>query len=428
VTCQPAGAADEPACARSIIGSFGARAWRRPLQGPEIDRLAKVASDARALGEDFAGSVRQVVRTMLASVPFLYRVEMDARPDSLDIHPLDGYELASRLSYLQWSTMPDEELFRLAASGELLKPEVLSAQVDRLLVDRRGEAFINGFAGQWLGLRALQGHQVEATAFPEWDEPLRQAMTAEGYLYFADFLRADRSLQQFFTADINFVNARLARHYGLPPGAPEQPVRIEERSDKRKGFLGLGAFLTATSFTYRTAPTLRGAWVLENLLCTHIPPPPPDVPELDPPGATGAPSQNVRVRLAEHRTNALCAGCHTVLDPIGLGLENFDAVGKYRTHYPNGDAIDASGTLPEGQSFDGLDQLASVLAADPRLGDCASEKLLTYALGRGMTETDKPYLKQVRQAWAKQGMSLRALLKQIVINDTFRFRRGEVAP
>jgi Protein of unknown function (DUF1592)/Protein of unknown function (DUF1588)/Protein of unknown function (DUF1587)/Protein of unknown function (DUF1595)/Protein of unknown function (DUF1585) len=402
--CTPASPSDT-SCAATIIGAFGLRAWRRPLQQAEITRLTQLASDAIAAGEDFGGGIKQVTKTMLSSLPFLYRVEMDPNPSSSQAHALDPYELASRLSYLGWSTMPDAALFSLAKSGELTKSDVLGTEVDRLLADPRSSQLVSGFAGQWLGLRDLASHQVEPTAFPDWNEPLRQAMIQEGLLYFSEFLTGPRNMTEFFSADVN----------------------VTDTGDHRQGFLGLASFLTQSSFSYRTAPTLRGKWVLENLLCEETPPPPPDVPKLDDAAnaqqAMASQSENVRVRLEAHRTMAACASCHKTLDPIGLGLENFDAIGRYRSKYANGDAIDASGVLPDGATFNGLAELSTLLGKDTRLTECASKKLMTYSLSRGVVDSDAPYLKQIRDSW--NGKGLKALLKLIVLNDTFRFRRGE---
>ena len=255
-------------------------------------------------------------------------------------------------------------------------------------------------------------------------------MVREGSQYFSQFLQGGRSMAEFFTADVNFVDAQLAQLYGISGSNFDASKPTVVTSDARRGFLGLANFLTVTSFSYRTAPTLRGKWVLENLLCQVIPPPPPNVPKLDDAVAASQATQslNVRERLAEHRKNPQCASCHTILDPIGLGLENFDAIGHYRTAYPNGDSVDASGMLPSGESFSGLDQLSSLLVGDTRLIDCASEKLVTYALSRRLVGADEPFLAQLRAQWRLDGTSMRALLDDIVRSEPFRYRRGEVPP
>jgi hypothetical protein len=416
------------ACVRQIVRAFGRRAWRRPLQDAEVERLARLAGEATAAGEDFTGSIRHVVATMLASMPFLYRIELDPRPDQTQPHPLDAHELASRLSYFLWSTMPDDTLLDLAGAGQLDTDAALDAQLARMLGDARASRFVSGFAGQWLGLRDLASHQVEAGVFPDWDEPLRKAMIAEGTLFFREFLDGGRGVGEFFTAPVSFVDARLARHYKLSVKAATDPVRVENPMSERPGFLGTGAFLTTTSFSYRTSPTLRGVWIHSTLLCTSVPQPPAMVPELDQPGsATASATQNVRDRLAQHRSNAACASCHALFDPIGLGLETFDAIGRARTRYPNGDTIDPSGTMPDGATFRGLRDLAGLLARDERFPDCLERKLFVYAHGRELGAGDEPFLAQMRTAWRAEGLGLRSLLKQMVLSPTFRSRRGEGA-
>ncbi|HEY0709531.1 MAG TPA: DUF1592 domain-containing protein, partial [Polyangia bacterium] len=366
-------------------------------------------------------------KAILSSLSFLYRIEIDADPKSTKPRPLDGYELASRLSYLAWSTMPDETLFALAKSGELTKESTLTAQLDRLLGDARSSNFVNSFAGQWLGVRDLQGHQVDGAAFPLWNEPLRQAMAQEAMLYFQEFLFGGRNMKEFLTADVNFVSGPLAALYGISGGGTtDQPMKVVDTNDARHGFLGLAGFLTLTSFPYRTAPTLRGKWVLENLLCEELPPPPVTVPDLDTNTSMAmAQSQNVRVRLEQHRADPACAACHALLDPIGMGLENFDAIGRYRTKYANGDAIDSSGVLPDKSTFNNLTELTALLAktSEKQMLDCASKTLMTYTLSRAVEASDGPYLEQVRKSW--NGGDMKTLLKHIVLSETFRFRQAD---
>jgi hypothetical protein len=430
----PCGPGDGEPCAERALRELGLRAYRHPLSDDELQRLLAVVAEAQALGEPFDRGVAQAVKAMLASPSFLYRVELDPDPASPQPHPLGPYELASRLSYLLWSTLPDRRLFELAADGSITEDATLLAQIDRMLDDPRADRFVESFAGQWLGMRALSSHQVDPTVFPGWSDGLRDAMVAEGLAYFDEFLHGTRGMDTFFTADVNFVDDRLAQLYGFDGanvaggaavGAGVQPHT--ETDDARRGFLGLASFLTLSSFSYRTAPTLRGKWVLENLLCTEIPPPPADVPQLDDAMADPADlaSQNVRVRLAAHRTDPTCAGCHRILDPIGLGLERFDGIGAYRERYDNGDTIDASGELPDGATFDGLHSLSQLLAEDPRLLDCTAEKLLTYALGRTLTPGDRPQVEAITQGWREDGLGLWALIERIVLSDLFRMRRGE---
>ena len=418
VTCDP-GTRDASACTSEIIRSFGLRAFRRPLAQDELASLADLAADARAMGEPFERTIALVAGAMLASPQFLYRVELDADPSSAAAHPLDPYELASRLSYLVWSSMPDQALFDAAASGKLSELATLTRELDRMLEDPRADAFVASFAGQWLGMRELQSHTVDKALFPEWSEPLRDALVREGLSYFDEFFRGRRSLEEFFTAQLHVADAALAKLYGV--GGVNATVA------ERQGFMGLAGFLTLTSFSYRTAPTLRGKWVLENLLCESVAPPPANVPQLEDGAAKSGEdaSLNVRERLAEHRTNPACAACHNLLDPIGFGLERFDAIGRYRERYSAAEPIDSTGTLPNGAAFDGLLELSELLASDQRLADCASRKLLTYALARAPTASDDPYLAEIRAASSGGGSHLRSLLTAIVQSDLFRMRRGE---
>jgi hypothetical protein len=321
--------------------------------------------------------------------------------------------------------MPDSELLDAASNDDLLDPELLSSEVDRMLSDPRARRFVASFAGQWLGLRDLENHQVDQTAFPSWSDDLRDSMVQEGLSYFDEFMK-DRSMQEFFTADVNFVDGPLGELYGISADGTMQQ-KVTNTRDARRGFVGLASFLTLTSYSYRTAPTLRGKWVLENLLCQDIPPPPPNVPKLDSATADAASlqSENVRERLEAHRVDPLCASCHKTLDPIGLGLENFDAIGRYRTSYANGDAIDASGTLPDGTPFVGLAELTEALSKDTRLLDCTAKKMMTYALSREVVASDAMYAEEIQKQWTSEGLGLASLLKQIVLSDPFRYRRGE---
>ena len=440
VTCTPTAATDT--CTATIITNFGLRAWRRPLTATEISGLQTLAGSAITLGETPTNAIKQVVKTMLASPEFLYRIEFDPNPASLAVHAVGPYELASRLSYLLFSSMPDPTLFQLATpaagstTAQIQTDATLTAQVDRMLADPKGANFTNSFAGQWLGARAMQAHQVEPTAFPMFSEPLRAAMITEELMYFDDFLTGTMPFTQFFTAQENFVNTALATHYGFgtPTGTSFQ--KVMNGSPARVGFMGLGAFLTQSSYSYRTAPTLRGKWILLFLLCQTIPNPPAGVPPLDMPNTSTDPltqEENVRARLTMHRQAAACASCHATLDPIGLGLENFDAIGKYRTTYaPGGPTIDSSGMLPSGEMFQSLPQLAGILATGTHLQestDCASQMMMTYALSRALDDpgSDTAYLAQIRNTWSTQAWGLKPLLKDIVLNDTFRFRRGETA-
>jgi hypothetical protein len=429
--CTPS--ATDTTCSSKIIAAFGAKAWRRPLTTDEVQGLQTLATNAISLGETADGAIKQVVKTMLASPLFLYRIEYDPNPTSTVAHSISQYEMASRLSYLGWSSMPDQTLFDLAAQGQLLADAVLTQQVDRMLANPKGANFTTSFAGQWLGARDMKYHQVEPTAFPSFDDALRSAFVTEELMYFDQFLTGPLPMTQFFTNTNNFVNTRLAMHYGFgnPTGTSFQMVT--NGAPARVGFMGLGSFLTFTSYSYRTAPTLRGKWVLLNLLCQIIPSPPANEPLLDASNAFTSPAaqqEDVGAAIRAYTAPAECSPCHAVLDPIGLGLENFDAIGAYRTKYSatSTTTIDASGTLPTGETFHSLPQLAMILSQGmhlQQLTDCASHTMMTYALSRDLTTADGPYLNQIRMQWSAQGYGLKDLMKDIVINDTFKFRRGE---
>lgn len=417
VTCEPA-APNATICAENIIKSFGSRAWRRPLDVTEVADLLVRYQAALALGLDHSGAVQHVVRILLASPQLIYRIELD--PDATTVHPLNGYELASRLSYLIWSSMPDGALFSAAEAGELMKPERLTQEVDRLLADPRSRELVDNFAAQWLGSRRLTDHAVDTNVYPTWTPALGAAMKQEMAAYFDDFLHGDQTYDNFLTSNVNFVDAELAALYGLPSPGGSTLTRVENGTGQRTGFLGLAGFLTHTSRLDRTAPSIRGKWVVNSLKCLELELP----PNLTPPplGEPGA-GQTVRQVLEAHRANPSCAPCHRILDPVGLGLEHFDGIGRYRDTYDNGLPVDAVGTLTDGTSFDGLVQLADAMAKDPDFIACAAQKLFVYGLGRTTTGSEG-YLEQVVAQWRAQGLSLRSLLKALVTNDTFRSRHG----
>jgi hypothetical protein len=434
VTCAPAGATDA-ACLDTIVNGFGLRAYRRPLTSDEVTRFKALAADAVTNGQDFNGQVKQIVKMMLSSIPFLYRVELDATPTSLTSHRLSPYELASRLSYLVWSSAPDATLLAHAQSGALTTDATLQQELARLLQDQRAAGFTSSFAGQWLGVRALGSHQIEPTAFPKWNEGVRQAMVQEVQLYFNEFLTGNLPWTQFLTAPVSFVNGPLAALYGIKnvPATQTTMTKVMNADPNRVGFLGLGAFLTQSSYSYRTVPTLRGKWVYENILGELIPSPPAGIPPLDPAQAAASDSmtqeENVRARLLAHRADVTCAACHNMLDPIGLGMENFDGIGIYRATYGNGQAIDATGMLPDGTMFNGLPALAAILSRGARQTEMlnfAVQQLMTYALSRTLGAGDAPAVKQIQQQWATQGYSFKALLQDVVLSETFRSRHGGV--
>ncbi|HTA89922.1 MAG TPA: DUF1592 domain-containing protein [Polyangiaceae bacterium] len=422
VTCETA---DDTACVQSFINAAGLKLFRRPLGADEVGTYQTVYTNARSATLSHDDSLQQVLIALLSSAEFLYRMEFDPTPSSTTPHPLTGYELASRLSYFLWQSAPDAALLASAADNSLTKTDVLGAAVDRLSADPKYERFTQSFVGQWLGIRNVATHGVTASDFPAWTPALGAAMATEVYSFFDEFAKGNRPWTDFITADVNYVNADLAKLYGMPAVPAGVTQRVEFTSDNRFGFLGMGAFLALSSYEYRTAPTLRGRWILLNLLCTPPKDPPPNIPPLDAdPSSVSAAQQNVRARLEAHRANPICASCHASLDPYGLALENFDAIGEYRATYPDGSVIDASASMPDGTNFSGLSGLASYVAAKPDLLQCVEQELFTYSLGREINDTDQPYLAGVRQTWSAGTPSIPSLIKGLVGADTFRMRHG----
>ncbi len=449
LTCTPASATDAT-CLNTFINSFGPLAYRRALFPDEVTRFQNLAAAAVASGTDFNGSIKQIVKMMLSSVPFLYRMEFDANPASTAVHPVSPYELASRLSYLLWSSMPDTALFADAASGALTSDATLTAEFTRMLASPKAQNFVSSFAGQWLGTRTETSALVTASAFPKWTTALGQAYAQEELLYFNEFLNGDYTWDKFLTAPVNFVNGASAALYAANsptaatatkaiPATQTTYTKVLNMDPNRIGFMGLGGFLRQTSFSYRTAPTLRGKFVLLEILGEVVPQPPAGVPPLDSAATASTDSatqeEDVKARLLAHRmTGAACNTCHERLDPIGLGMENFDGIGQYRTAYGNGDVIDAAGQLPDGTTFTTVQQLATILSSGTRLTemlDFATQQVMTYALSRPLnldptTGTDTPYLTQIQTLWATQNYALKPLIQDVILNQTFRERHGGV--
>ncbi|HVJ16456.1 MAG TPA: DUF1592 domain-containing protein, partial [Polyangiaceae bacterium] len=397
------------------------RAFRRPLEAWETTDFVARYQAALALGDDHNAALQQVVSVILASPQFLYRMEFDADPLSAAVHPLSAYELASRLSYMAWSSMPDDELFQLAGSGALLDSATLTAQVQRMLADPKSSMLIDSFAAQWLGGKRLDLHEADVALYPTWNADLKLSMQQEMGAYFDEFLHGGRSYSEFLTADVNFVTPALAGVYGMAPPAQAGLSRVEDTGDQRFGFLGLAGFLTYTSRKDRTAPSIRAKWVLDALWCTELSPPDDViVAELPAPGE----NQTVRDVLALHRANPACAPCHNTMDPVGLGLENFDAIGGYRATYTNGLPIDASGEMPTGETFTGFADLATLVAQAPQFVPCAAQKLFVYGLGRSIGPSQS-YVDQIVENWKTTGLGLNELVEQFVLNDIFRYRRGD---
>ncbi len=420
-TCTPD--AVDQSCVNTMVREFGQRAFRRPLTETEVTRLVTEYQDALGLGEDALGAMQHVVQVIVASPQFLYRIEFDPSPTDTTPHPLNSYELASRLSYALWGSMPDDTLLGLAASGALNDTATLEAEVDRMLADDKAKALIEDFAAQWLGSDRVAEHAASTTIYPSWTPELAAAMEQEMELFLAEFLLGDRPYSELLTADFNFVDANLAELYGVQPPAAAGMQRVEITDDQRRGLLGLAGFLTHTSRESRSSPIIRGKWVLDALLCQHLEVPAGLVVEPLPEQAEDDAPTTVRALIEQHREDPVCAGCHNLIDPIGLALENYDGIGRFRDVYENGLPIDTVGTLPGGRDVDSLESLSAALSEDSNFVPCVARKLNTYAMGR--TITDETYLKQIVDAWQADELTLRNLIKQTVLNDTFRLRRAE---
>ena len=408
--------------ARKVLAQFAERAYRRPVQRSEVDRLLAFYSRAAARGEPFEQAVGIGLRAALVSPKFLYRAERGGT--EAGEYRLSDYELASRLSYFLWMSMPDEELMELARKGALRDRQALSRQVARMMADPRSEAFTATFIGQWLGFAELGGTiRPDDVAFPEFTPALGQAMLAEATLFFDRIVREDRSLLELLDADYSFLNEELARHYGLE-GVAGRKLRLVEFDDRRRGgVLGMGAVLTATSLPTRTSPVVRGKWVLETMLGEELPPPPPGVGELPEPGES---SQGMTLRqvFESHRDEARCAVCHDRIDPIGFGLENFDAIGRWRDT-ENEQPVDATGTLPGGERFNGPVELKGILLGRrEEFVRMVCEQMLKFALGRDLEYYDEPEVERITETVIRDGYSALAMVKGIVNSYPFRFRSG----
>ena len=425
LTCRPAAGAtadEEVACARDILSTLARRAFRRPVDGEDVDRLVDFYERGRD-GGSFDTGIEMAIRRLLVSPEFLFRVERDPEGAAADAnYRISDLELASRLSFFLWSSIPDDELLDLAERRELGNEATFDAQVARMLADPRSDALTSNFAGQWLTLRNAAAVQPDEDVFPDFGERLRQAFRRETELLFDSVLRENRSVLDLLAADYTFVNERLARHYGIPGVRGSHFRRVGLDEPARGGLLGHGSILTVTSYANRTSPVNRGKWVLENILGTPPPPPPPNVPELE--TAEGGEALSMREAMAQHRANPVCASCHRLMDPVGLSLENFDAVGRWRDRSETKQRIDASGELPDGSAFDGPGELKEALLRHPdRFVTTVTEKLLTYALGRGVEYYDAPTVRAIVREAAADDYRLSTLIKGIVRSAPFQMRR-----
>ena len=409
--------------ARMILAAFGKRAFRRPLAPNEVERFVWIYKEALKKGGNFEQSVQTALTAILVSPHFLFRGEVQPSPDNPKVAAqINEWALASRLSYFLWSTMPDDALFAEAEKGTLRKN--LDAQVRRMLADKKAAALVENYGGQWLQIRNLKLVQPDAKTFPEWDRALAGAMERETEMLFETIMREDRPVTDFIAADYTFVNERLAKHYDIPGIEGEAFVKVKLPANRPGGVLGQGSFLTLTSNPNRTSPVKRGKYILENLLGTPPPPPPPDVPDLD--DAKRVELQGtLRQRMEQHRKDPVCASCHARMDPIGFGLEQFDGIGGWRDK-DGGTLIDPKGQLASGEDFKGPTELRDILLTKKRAGflRCVSEKMLTYALGRGMEFYDRTAIEKISGALDKDP-KFSTLVLGIVKSVPFQMRRGE---
>ena len=422
--CRPTGPDDENACATRILATLARRAYRRPVVTADLDVLQGFYDEGRRAGT-FETGIQRALEMMLVDPEFLFRIERDpAGVPAATVYRLSDIELASRLSFFLWSSAPDDELLDVAAEGRLSDPAMLEHQVRRMLADPRSSVLVTSFAAQWLHLRRMGSVTPDVNAFPEFDDNLREAFVRETELFLEHQFRADRSVVDLLSADYTFVNERLARHYGLPNVYGSRFRRVTLDDERRRGLLGHGSILTVTSLATRTSPVVRGKWVLENVLGTPPPPPPPDVPALPESTQQETPT-SMRERMEAHRANPVCASCHTRMDPIGFALEHFDAVGRWRDT-EGGMPIDTSGTLPDGTVFSGLPALRDVLLEQRgEFVSTVTEKLLIYALGRGVEYYDRPAIRAIVRQAEENDYRWSSLILGVTRSQPFQMRRSE---
>jgi hypothetical protein len=427
LTCRPATETQESACAKQILSELSKRAYRRPSNDEDMESLMTFYDIGRA-ENGFEGGIETAIQRILADPEFIFRTEVEpANVQPGQSYRLSDLELASRLSFFLWSAPPDEELLNLARQNRLRDPRVLEAQTRRLLADQRSEQLVKNFAGQWFQLRNLASKAPTTQSFPDFDDNLRQSFRTETEMFFESIMREDRTVVDLLTADYTFINERLARHYGIPNiyGPQFRRITLPSSLDYRKGLLGKGAILLVTALADRTSPVERGKWVLTNVLGTIPPDPPANVPMLRESDklANGQPlplEVSMRKRMEEHRNNPACASCHRMMDPIGFSLENFDAVGRWRTEQ-FGEKLDVSGELVDGSKFEGPAGLRqSLLKYSPQFVRTMTEKLMTYALGRGVQHFDMPVVRQIVRDAARNNYKFSSLIVGVVKSNPFQ--------
>jgi hypothetical protein len=427
-TCRPSSQAEEAPCARKIISTLARRAYRGDLTDRDLQRLYGFYEDGRR-ARNFDKGIQIALQRILASPKFVFHVEGEP-PNTLPgaVYRITDFELASRLSFFVWSSIPDDELLDAASKGSLRTPSVLQRQVRRMLADPKSGALTTNFAAQWLYLRNLKNMQPLSEEFPDFDDNLRLAFERETTMFFDSIVREDRNILDLMTADYTFLNERLARHYGIPNIYGSRFQRVKLNDDARKGLLGKGAVLMVTSHTDRTSPVVRGKWILENLLGAPPPAPPANVPPLNENPQRAGKILTMRERMEEHRANPVCANCHVLMDPIGLAMENFDAVGAWRTRDGSsvtnlGTPIDASGQLIDGTKVDGVVALRKALLKNPEIfAGTLAEKLMIYALGRGLGHYDMPTVRSIVRESAAQEFRFSSFIIGIVKSTPFQRR------
>jgi len=424
LVCSPAAAADEAACAEEIVENLTRRAFRRPVTADDFEAPLAFYTETRDNGGDFEAGIRAAVARTLVSPWFLYRVERDAadiRPGAA--HPVSDVELASRLSFFLWSSIPDEELLSLAEAGRLREPGVLEAQVTRMIADRRSDALMSNFTGQWLQLRNLEAKVVpDLLMFPDFDNNIRQGFRRETEMFFSYIVRENRSALELLSANYTFLNERLAKHYGVEGVYGSRFRRVELTDPNRFGLLGHGSILSLTAVATRTSPVFRGKYVLAQFLNTPAPPPPPAVPTLEESAGTREAPRTVREQLERHRANPVCASCHGIIDPVGFALENFNPVGQWRETTAQG-PVDAAGVLADGSPVNGPVDLRNVILSRPdALATILSERMLTYALGRGVEPADMSVVRSIVRDAAANDYRFMPIIMGIVESAPFQMR------
>jgi len=426
--CRPAPASEEDSCARRILSALERRAYRRPVTANDVETLMPFYTAGKAEG-GFDLGVQRAIQRLLVSPQFLFRIEREPPPSAPgSVHPVSDLELASRLSFFLWSSIPDDELLDLAIQGKLRQPGILEQQVSRMLADSRSTSLVSNFAEQWLYLRDIENKRPNEALFADFDESLREAFRRETDLFLDSVLRGNHSVLDLLSANYTFVNERLAKHYGIPNVHGSDFRRVTFPADSpRGGLLGQGSILTITSYANRTSPVSRGKWVLENLLSAAPPPPPPDVPALKTEGKDSGKSLTMRDAMIQHRANPACAGCHSRMDPIGFAMENFDGIGRWRDQ-DAGNPIDASGVFPGGEKFNGMAGLKAALLSHPEeFVSTITEKLMMYGLGRNVQYYDRPAIRAIIKQAAGNNYNFQSLIMGVVQSAPFQMRETPAA-